>query len=122
MLHSKRIWRLVAVESPEMLAQKLTQITWTGCSAMELRGYLFANDSTSPDGAQEYAILKPHGSGRELVQIESVTFSWCREDRALELIRQICAGEFDAFASEYGRVAWSRFQTAAEHGFCGLCR
>ena len=98
MLHSKRIWSVTAVESSMFLAQKLTQFTWTGCQAMELQGYLFANDSTSPDGAQEYAILKPHEDGGELVQIESITFSWCKEDRALELIDQICAGKFDGFA------------------------
>lgn len=122
MLHSKRIWSVTAVETPMDLAQKLTQFTWTGCQAMELQGYLFANDSTSPDGAQEYAILKPHEDGRELVQIESITFSWCKEDRALELIEQICAGKFDGFAFEHSRVSRSRFQTPSEHGYCSLCR
>ena len=120
MLHSKRIWSLTAVESQEVLAHKLTQFTWTGCSAMELQGYLFANDATSPEGAQEYGVLRPHGNGRELVQIESITFSWCTEARALELIQEICSGEFDA--CEYVRVARNRFQTAAEHRFCGMCR
>ena len=122
MLHNKRIWSVVGIESQDVLAQKLAQFTWTGCSAMELQGYLFANDSTSPDGAQEYAILKPHGDGRDLVQIESITFSWCKEDRALELIEEICAGKFDGFAFEHGRVSRSRFQTPSEHGYCGLCR
>lgn len=120
MLHSKRVWSVSPVESPEILAQKLTQSTWTGCTAMEFRGYLFANDATSPDGAQEYAVLKPSREGHDLVQIESITFSWCTEAQALELIQRICSGEFDAV--DCGRVSRERFQTLAEHGLCYLCR
>lgn len=119
MLHSKRIWTLTEVETPQELACELTQFAWTGCRAMVLQGYVFANDSTSPNGAQEYAILKPHSSGNALVQIESITFSWCSEDHALELITRICAGMFDGF--EHVRIRRERFQTRAEHRFCNLC-
>lgn len=64
MLHKTRAWSLSTVETAEELAVKLTEMTWCGCSAFKLPDapYIFVNDSTSADGAQEYAILKPDGS------------------------------------------------------------
>ncbi len=120
MWHKKRMWSVTSVGSPDDLAEKLTQWTWTGCTAFELAGYLFANDATSANGAQEYGVLKPDQQGRDLIQIESITFSWCTEIRALDLIQRILNREFETTA--YGHVSRSRFQTTAEHGFCPLCR
>jgi hypothetical protein len=59
-----------------------------------LEGYLFLNDATSADGAQEYAVIRPLPNG-EYLQIESITFSWCRAQQALDYIRQVLAGEYD---------------------------
>jgi hypothetical protein len=56
-----------------------------------LKGYLFLNDATCPDGAQEYAVVKERTGG----QVESITFSWCTYYRALELICEIVAGRYD---------------------------
>ena len=120
MLHKRRIWSVSPVESAEELARKLTQCTWCGCNAFLLGKYLFANDSTSADGAQEYAVLHPDAGSAELMQIESISFSWCSEPRALELIERIVAGEFDAVV--YDRVSRDRFQTPREHGTCHLCQ
>lgn len=119
MLHSKRIWGVYPVESTEELAAKLTQYTWTCCTAFELSGYLFANDATSGDGAQEYAVLKPYRVGDDLTQIESITFSWCTELRALELIHRVLSGDFDSMS--YGVVSRNRFQAACEHAVCPMC-
>lgn len=119
MLHSKRTWVVFPAASAEDLAHKLVQYTWTCCSCFELDGYLFANDATSGDGAQEYAVLKPSRSGSDLAQIESITFSWCTEVRALGLILRVLSGDFD-WAS-YGSVTRDRFQTADEHRSCPLC-
>lgn len=119
MLHSKRIWSLSAVTTAEELAHKLVHYTWTGCQSFQLSGYIFANDSTSADGAQEYAVLKRVEGEQELLQVESITFSWCDEMQSLALILQIAAGELDS--TIYGRVSSSRFQTVAEHGHCPLC-
>jgi hypothetical protein len=119
MLHSQRAWYLQAIGCPENLAYKLAHCTWTGCTAFELQDYIFANDATSADGAQEYAILKPSLDGSSLVQIESITFSWCSEEQALELIREIISGKYDA--ESYGTVERSRFVTSSEHGTCYLC-
>ncbi len=119
MLHRKRSWVVYSVADAESLAEKLTQSTWTCCQAFELGGYIFANDATCPDGAQEYAVLRGRGEPSGLVQIESITFSWCRQERALELIRRVASGEFDG--NQYGVVARNRFQTAAEHRSCLHC-
>lgn len=118
MLHRNRIWQLSSVSTAEELAHKLTQYTWTCCTAISFGGYLFANDATSADGAQEYAILKPSAAGA-LVQVESITFSWCSEPKALELIRRITSGAFDSDC--YGMISPDRFQTSQEHGYCDLC-
>ena len=119
MLHSKRIWTVSAVATAEDLASKLVQFSWTGCQAFVLSGYIFANDATSPDGAQEYAVLRASEEGNELVQIESITFSWCDEVQALAIVSRLIAGECDSIV--YGHVSRSRFQTASEHNVCGLC-
>lgn len=119
MLHRTRIWSLQSIDEAERLAYKLSNISWTCCQAFELKGYIFANDSTSEDGAQEYAILRATRECPELVQIESITFSWCTEERALELIKAVCSGDFDG--NGLGMVARIRFETAFEHCFCIHC-
>ncbi len=119
MLHNQRIWSLSAVVTAEELAHKLTHYTWTGCQSFQLNGYIFANDSTAADGAQEYAVLKRFKGEHELLQVESITFSWCDEVQSLALILRIADGELDSIV--YGRVSSYRFQTVAEHGLCQLC-
>lgn len=56
MLHKNRRWCVTPVASAEELAEKLTEMTWCGCSGFRLGGYLWLNDATSPDGAQEFAV------------------------------------------------------------------
>jgi hypothetical protein len=119
MLHKRRVWSVAKVESPEDLAEKLTQHTWCCCNAFELQGYVFANDATSADGAQEYAVVMPVSHEIDFMQIESITFSWCSREKALELIGKVVAGEFDS--DRYDRVHRRHFQTPAEHGRCGHC-
>lgn len=120
MWHSKRYWSLSLAESAERLAHQLTEFTWTGCQAMQLGQYLLANDATSPDGAQEYGVLRqdPNDASR-LIQIESITFSWCTEEQALELLQAMLRGEFDL--NVLGHVQRSRFHAPERHGFCPLC-
>ncbi len=119
MLHRNRIWSLQSIGTRELLAYKLAHLSWTSCQAFGLEGYIFANDSTDPEGSQEYAVLKAYGNSSHLVQIESVTFSWCSEQRSLDLVKQACIGNFDH--QRFGEIARSRFQTDAEHGRCPLC-
>lgn len=120
MLHKTRTWGLSTVESAEELADRLTKMTWCGCSAFKLPNapYLFVNDSTSADGGQEYAILKPDGP--EFVQVESITFSWCSREKALEYIEQVVAGEFDN--ASYALRVSARIEPAERHLPCRYCR
>ena len=119
MLHKSRIWSVKLAESPESLAHILTQQTWVLCAAFHLGNYLYLNDATSADGAQEYGVVRTFTRPELLVQIESITFSWCSMEAALDLIQKINANEFDAQLLD--RISARQVQTAEEHGFCHLC-
>ncbi len=93
MMHAKRIWTLAPVASAEELAAKLTGFGWCLCSGFFVDGHedlLFLNDSTSEDGAQEYAAVRREAEG--CFQVESVTFGWMTRERALDVIRALLAG------------------------------
>lgn len=117
MFHTNRVWSVAQAESPAWLGEKLTQYTWCCCNGFQLGDYLFVNDATCPDGAQEYAALKLDTD--HYVQIESLTFSWMTFERALEIIHRVLAGDFDA--ERYGTTERQRIQTPADHGRCHLC-
>jgi hypothetical protein len=117
MLHRNRHWTIAPAESAEQLAEQLTQHTWCGCNGFSLGGYLFVNDATSADAAQEYAALRE--SDGQYVQIESLTFSWMDQTKALDIIRRVLAGEFDH--ERYDVVDSRRIQSPAEHGRCHHC-
>ena len=75
-------------------AEKLEQHTWCLCSAFETAaGTLWANDATSPDGAQEFAVLRPDSAGWR--QVESITVSWCDAAKIASYVRLADDGEFD---------------------------
>ena len=90
MLHSDRIWNVSEVRSPEELAKNLTQTTWCCCQAFQKAGhsqYIWLNDSTSPDGAQEFAVCRIDSIGG-IRQIESITFGWWDYGKSLQFIRE----------------------------------
>ena len=118
MMHPNRRFCLTNIDDSEELAEKLTQHTWTGCTAFEHDGYLFLNDATCADGAQEYAVFKKGSPSAKPVQIESITFSWMDADNALLMIRDIIRGEYDDVMSIEQDVT---FETPDEHGRCHLC-
>jgi hypothetical protein len=98
MFHENRVWSVGPVASPEQLAEKLTDQTWTLCTGFYVAGHdniLFLNDSTHEDGAGEFAVVKAKIGDTEGVQIESITFSWCSRDQALSFIWQALSGEMD---------------------------
>jgi hypothetical protein len=119
MMHDKRVWCVAPVASAQELARMLTEMTWCCCNGFELDGYLWLNDSTSPDGAQEYATIKKDGGHGRSLQIESITFGWCDEAQALEYIRRTLAGQDDD--NTFRREVAPILQTAAEHGRCHHC-
>lgn len=129
MLHKNRRWVLFAVPTAEDLARKLTEMTWCGCNGFTVAGtdYLFLNDATSGDRAQEYAVVKRIGADiivheggvSTALQVESITFSWCTYERALDLIRHVLAGEYDH--ADYAVPVTLRLDTREQHGRCAHC-
>lgn len=111
MLHDRRAFQVVEVDSAEVLAEKLTQHTWCECCGFQLGDLLFLNDSSSGDGAQEYGVV------RERRQIESITFGWCDEAKALDYIQQLQAGTLgEPFA-----IIANLIETPPAHGQCRYC-
>ena len=116
MFFKKRIWQVIKVNTPEELAEKLTHYTWTLCTGFKLGDYYFLNDSTSENGAQEYAVLKDTGE-----QIESITFSWCSYNEALNYINKVIKGEYDNEAWNSGIDINTQLETPEQHGRCPYC-
>jgi hypothetical protein len=122
MMHKDRRWSLSAAATPDELARLLTEHTWTLCSAFCVAGhenYLFVNDATSENGAQEYAVLKGRIGSAEFTQIESITFSWCTAQEALEYVRSAIAGRMDDDCPI--RHVRARIESAETHRTCHLC-
>lgn len=119
MLHDRRVWCVSDVDSAEELARKLTETTWCCCTAFQLGEYLFLNDSTSPDGAQEYAVVKRMGDNGRPEQIESITFGWCDAAKALEYIHETLAGHYDR--SGFQCQVAPALETPEQHGRCAHC-
>ena len=119
MFHRNRVWCVTPVSSAEELAQKLTTVTWTCCTAFELGGYLWLNDATSPDGGQEFAAVKKVGPNGRPLQVESITFSWCDYATSLEYVQRTLRGEDDG--SDFAHEVSPALQTPAEHGRCCHC-
>ena len=119
MFHSNRRWCISKLRSAEELAGKLTETIWCCCTGFELDGYLWLNDSTSSDGAQEYSVLKLNGPNAKPVQIESITFGWCDEVTSLDYIKHTLAGLDDQ--NSFRREVEPILETPETHGRCGHC-
>lgn len=111
MMHRTREFQVSDVATPAELAEKLTQHDWCPCQAFAIGGLLFLNDSTGPDGAQEYGVV------RGGTQIESVTFGWMNEPDALDTIKRLLDGTLGA---EYAKVL-NKIVSPEEHGRCYHC-
>lgn len=120
MMHKSRTWAIHIVETIDELTKKLTERTWTLCTGFTVAGqqqYLFLNDATCEDGAQEYAVVKRIGD--RLIQVESITFSWCDSTQARVYIEQALRGDYD-------RDGWAVSQSlhiedGKTHGRCPHC-
>ena len=119
MFHEHRLWAVTLVSSPEELADKLANHSWTLCTAFELDGYLFLNDATGEDGAQEYAVVKRTGPDGHPWQIESITASWMDFNRLLQFVCEALAGVYDREPS--ARPLQLRIEPAAQHHRCRHC-
>jgi hypothetical protein len=86
MIHNKREYTVKRIETREELADKLVNYVWCGCNGWLYGDMAFLNDSFSGDGAQEYAVF------RNGVQIESITFGWCKLPQAIKYIAELEEG------------------------------
>ena len=106
-MHRSRCWGVVR-KSRQELAELLTSMTWTLCSAFRTGGSLWANDATSEDGAGEYAVLC-FLDGR-WKQVESITASLCSPERLLAYTEQAVRGDFDALDHAFGTIEAVRLE------------
>lgn len=118
MLHENRVWCVSEVATAEELARKLTETTWCCCTGFRIGDYIWLNDSTSPDGAQEFAVVKDLSSTR-YVQLESITFGWCDYERSLQLILATLNGQDDR--NSWRKPVYPLLESEQEHGRCPLC-
>lgn len=81
--------------------------------------YWFLNDSTSPDGVQELTVVKNGGGIGKPIQIESITFGWCKGAQALEHILAMLDGRYDQ--SEFAHEVEPTIETSEQHGHCHHC-
>lgn len=144
MMHTNRVWCVVAIATAEELADKLTQGTWCCCSGFELDGYLWLNDATCEDGGQEYTVIrKPTETDPTYRQVESITASWCSPAQLLRYIHDVHSGtaaiEYDdgpeviaksiaeladsvgALDQLTGPIVYPKLETPEEHGRCPHC-
>jgi len=123
-MHRKRRWCVGPAASPEDLAEKLTNHTWTLCAGFYVEGhpdYLFLNDATHEDGALEIAVIHGGLDAIEHRQVESITFSWMDARQALAHIRATLAGEYDAHDFAHSVDLQRRLDRPVAHGRCHFC-
>ena len=143
-MHNNRVWCVALVATAEELAEKLTKGTWCCCSGFELDGYLWLNDATFEDGAQEYAVVrKPTDADPQYRQVESITASWCSQEELLLYIQAVHQGiaatkgaagpvvvatslaDLSAALGANDRpaayIVHPRIETPAQHGRCSYC-
>jgi hypothetical protein len=93
MLFQNRLHAVTARNDLAELAHELTNTTACPSAGFRYNNLLLLNDSSSPDGAQEYAVFfigddpLRHGQNRiTKKQIESITCSWMTAERCAETI------------------------------------
>jgi hypothetical protein len=118
MLHKDRVWCLRALADASELVENLHRRCCTLCTGLRLGSYLFLNDATHEDGAQEFGVVKDLGGGQYL-QLESWTVSWMTADRLREEVIDCLAGKLDELG--LGGPVTPTIQTPQEHGRCQLC-
>ena len=114
MFHDDRTWCVRPDGTPEDVALQVTRRTWPACTAFALRGYLILNDSLPEDGSTDYAVVKrPTKRGGVYVQVASLTLGFFSYENALDRLRRVLAGDYDAPAAF--RAVEPRLETAHEH-------
>src|SRR5690554_121999 len=113
--HTDRHWGISTIQTATELASLLTEHSWTLCTGFRWNGYLFLNDATSEDGAQEFAVIRE----ADMAQVESITASWMSRERMLDfLTTQLGATDF---SHSYGTVDRRRIHELKTHHGCYFC-
>ncbi len=145
-MHKDRIWCVSKIETSEELAESLADYSWCCCCGFELGDFLWLNDATGGDGAQEYAVVrKPTFDDPNYRQVESITASWCTKEEILRYIDGV-QGDTLSASSETGMVLKAKttteflsalsgkvvrpqsrivcpvIETPEQHESCSLCR
>lgn len=116
MMHKSRTWQIKDIAGPFELAYNLTQQQWCCCQGFRMGPYLYLNDATGENGAQEYGVIRE----ADMRQVESITFSWIDEPTAQRHIWAIATGGADHESWDSGITA-QQLQTGDQHGRCHLC-
>jgi hypothetical protein len=112
MMHKRRVYKVSdRATDAGVLADLLTRHDWCTCNGFRLGHLLFLNDSTGPDGAQEYAVFDER-SGK---QIESLTVSWMTPEKL--------AAAIDRLMAEGTPDTWQEGMPSLNHpeGCCYAC-
>ena len=90
MYERSRVYALGEVSDLAELAEKLTQRTWTTCTAFRHEGLYFVNDAGGECGAQEYAVFREERPGA-FRKVESFTCSWMRPESFVACVERLRA-------------------------------
>jgi len=86
MMHETRKWQVMEfMGSDSEFAHELSRITWTPCQGFKFGNLLYLNDATSPDGAQEYGVIRLSDNR----QIESIAVSWMTPAELLKAVKEL---------------------------------
>lgn len=90
MFFERRTYSIRPLSTPEELADQLTKYSHCLCNGFDLGGWLFLNDSTSEDGASEFAVLRTRaGEGDVYVFFDSITVSWMNREQILDYLKNL---------------------------------
>ena len=94
MIHNKRQWGVIVIETIEELAANLTEWTWQSCMGMDFENYLFLNDSISKNADQFYSVVLrvQNDSYKEIVRLSTQSKDY---DTTFRDIGKIIDGTFD---------------------------
>lgn len=112
----KRVYSLGVCEDLGELAEKLTQHSWTLCTAFRYGDIYFLNDSSGEDSAQEYAVFRKDAEGR-YVKIESYTCSWMSPETFIGCAEKLPPGPPAFYSQEPYALSFDHQQ-----GGCYACR
>ena len=123
MFHDKRRWCVRPDETPEEVLVCVFRQTWPHCTAVEIGGYLFLNDSLPEDTSPtDCAVVKrPTQPGGRFLQVAALLLGAYGYDEALGHIRRTLAGDSDALATNF--AVDPQLETASAHAgrYCPFC-